>query len=161
MLTGDKDEVAGEVGKTLGIDKVFSEVLPEDKVKKVKELQDEGYTVAMVGDGVNDAPSLAQAHVGIAIGAGTSVAIESAEIVLVKNNPLDVVRAINLSQKTDAKMKQNLVWATGYNVIAIPIAAGALAPFDIFLRPQWGALIMSASSVIVVANALLLRRAKI
>lgn len=161
MLTGDRKEVAQKVGKVLGIDKIYSEVLPEDKVKKVKELQDEGYTVAMVGDGVNDAPSLTQAHIGIAIGAGTSVAIESAEIVLVKNNPLDVVKAINLSKKTDAKMKQNLAWATGYNLIAIPVAAGVLAPFDIFLRPQWGALIMSASSVIVAANALLLRRAKL
>lgn len=161
MLTGDKKQVAQKVGKKLGIDKIFSEVLPGDKVKKVKELQDEGFKVAMVGDGVNDAPSLTQAHVGIAIGAGTSVAIESAEIVLVKNNPLDVVGAINLSQKTDTKMKQNLVWATGYNLIAIPVAAGVLAPYDIFLRPQWGALIMSASSVIVVANALLLKRVKL
>ena len=161
MLTGDKKEIAKKVGKKLGIDKVYAEVLPEDKVKKVKELQNEGYKVAMVGDGVNDAPSLTQAHLGIAIGAGTSVAIESAEIVLVKNNPLDVDRAINLGKKTDGKMKQNLAWATGYNVIAIPIAAGVLAPFDIFLRPQWGALIMSASSIIVVANALLLKRVKL
>lgn len=161
MLTGDKKEVAQEVGKKLGIDKIYSEVLPEDKVKKVRELQDQGYRVAMVGDGVNDAPSLTQANVGIAIGAGTSVAIESAEIVLVKDNLLDVVAAINLSRKTDKKMKQNLAWATGYNLVAIPVAAGVLAPFDIFLRPQWGALIMSASSVIVVANALFLKRAKV
>lgn len=161
MLTGDKEEVAEEVAKKLGIDRYFAEVLPQDKVNKIKELQDDGEVVTMVGDGVNDAPALTQANVGIAIGAGTSVAIESAEIVLVKNNPMDVVRALKLAHATDAKMKQNLAWATGYNVIAIPAAAGVLAPWDIFLRPQWGALIMSASSVIVVANALLLKRAKI
>lgn len=161
MITGDKKESAKEVGKEIGIDMVYYEILPHEKVEIVKSLQEKGHTVAMVGDGINDAPSLAQAHVGIAIGAGTSVAIESAEIVLVKNNPLDVVRVIRLSKKTDAKMKQNLAWATGYNVIAIPIAAGVLAPYDIFLRPQWGALIMSASSIIVVANALLLKRVKL
>ncbi|TEU02161.1 heavy metal translocating P-type ATPase, partial [Candidatus Woesebacteria bacterium] len=116
MLTGDKKEVADVVGKKLGIDTVFAEVLPEDKVNKVKYLQTKGFTVAMVGDGVNDAPSLTQAHLGIAVGAGTSVAIESAEIVLVKNDPRDVVKVISLSRKTDAKMKQNLAWATGYNL---------------------------------------------
>lgn len=161
MLTGDKEEVAEVVARKLGIDKVFAEVLPEDKVNKVKELQDKGYVVAMVGDGVNDAPSLTQAHVGIAIGAGTDVALESAEIVLVKNNPLDVVKAINLSRQTDVKMKQNLAWATGYNLIAIPVAAGILYPFGILLRPEWGAILMSASSIIVVANALRLRTAKL
>lgn len=157
MLTGDKKEVARVVGERLGIDTAFAEVQPEDKVNKVKELQNKDHTVAMVGDGVNDAPSLTQAHVGIAIGAGTSVAIESAEIVLVKNDPRDVVKAISLSRKTDAKMKQNLAWATGYNALAIPAAAGVFSGAGILLRPEWGALLMSASSIIVVANALRLR----
>ncbi len=158
MLTGDTKEIADLVGRELEIDTVFAEVLPEDKVNKIKELQGKGNIVAMVGDGVNDAPSLTQAHVGIAIGAGTDVAVESAEIVLVKNDPRDVVKAIKLSQKTNAKMKQNLAWAAGYNIIAMPIAAGVLFPFGILLRPEWSALIMSASSLIVVGNALLLRR---
>jgi len=161
MLTGDKRAIAEKVGKELGIDTVFAEVLPEDKVKKVKELQNQGYVVGMVGDGVNDAPSLAQAHVGIAIGAGTSVAIESAEIVLVKSSPLDVVKVIVLSKKVDAKMKQNLAWATGYNVLAIPAAAGVFFPLGIVLRPEWGALLMSVSSVLVVANAMILKKAKL
>jgi len=161
MLTGDNQKVADTVGRKLGIDTVFAEVLPEEKVKKVMELQDKSFTVAMVGDGVNDAPSLTQAHIGIAIGASTSVAIESAEIVLVKNNPLDVIKAIKLSKETDAKMKQNLAWATGYNVIAIPTAAGLFASFGLILQPQWGALLMSASSVIVVINALRLRTVKL
>ena len=138
------------------------EILGEDKVEKVKELQNKGYIVAMVGDGVNDAPSLTQAHMGIAIGAGTDVAVESAEIVLMKNNPQDVVKAISLSRKTNFKMVQNLAWATGYNVFAIPIAAGVLFPtFGILLRPEWAAVLMSASSIIVVFNALILRRAKL
>lgn len=158
MLTGDTQEIAGSVAKKLKIDTVFAQVLPEDKVNKVKELQKEGHTVAMVGDGVNDAPSLTQAHVGIAIGTGTDVAVESAEIVLVKNDPRDVVKAIRLSQKTNSKMVQNLLWAAGYNVIAIPLAAGVAYPLGILLRPEWGALLMSASSVIVVLNALLLKR---
>lgn len=159
MLTGDAKGVAEEVGKTLYVDTVFAEVLPEDKVSKVKQLQKEGNVVAMVGDGVNDAPSLTQAHVGIAIGAGTDVAVESAGIVLMKNDPLDVVKAISLSRKTNSKMVQNLVWATGYNVFAIPLAAGVLYPFNgVLLRPEWAALLMSASSIIVVFNALLLRK---
>jgi len=158
MLTGDKKEVADDVGRELGIDTVFAEVLPEDKVNKIRELQNKGFIVAMVGDGINDAPSLTQAHVGIAIGAGTSVAIESAEIVLVKDNPLDAVKVINLSKKTDIKMKQNLAWATGYNIIAIPAAAGVFTSFGLILQPQWGALLMSASSVIVVANAFRLNK---
>ncbi|OGH25066.1 MAG: hypothetical protein A3B47_03150 [Candidatus Levybacteria bacterium RIFCSPLOWO2_01_FULL_39_24] len=162
MLTGDTLDVASEVGKQLNLDTVFAQVLPEDKVNKVKQLQNEGNIVAMVGDGVNDAPSLTQSHVGIAIGAGTDVAVESADIVLMKNDPMDVVKAISLSRKTNTKMVQNLIWATGYNVFAIPTAAGVLYPsFDILLRPEWAALLMSASSIIVVFNALLLRRAKL
>ena len=161
MLTGDKKEVADMVGKKLGIDKVFSEVLPDQKTNKVKELQDKGYIVGMVGDGVNDAPALTQAHIGIAIGAGTSVAIESAEIVLVKSNPQDIVKAITLSRKTDRKMKQNLAWAAGYNIIAIPLAAGVLYPYGVLLRPEWGALLMSTSSLIVVANALTLKNTRL
>ena len=161
MLTGDKKDIAVKVGKKLGIDTVFAEVLPENKVDKVKELQDKGFIVGMVGDGVNDAPSLTQAHVGIAIGAGTDVAIESAEIVLVKSNPLDIVKVISLSRKTDTKMKQNLAWATGYNLLAIPAAAGVFIPWGIILRPEWGALLMSASSLIVVVNALSLRRVQL
>ena len=161
MLTGDNSKIAQTVAQKLGVDTYFAEVLPQDKVDKIKELQKEGNVVAMVGDGVNDAASLTQAHVGIAIGAGTDVAVESAEIVLVKNDPLDVVKAIKLSQKTNSKMKQNLAWATGYNVLAIPLAAGILDSVGILLRPEWAALLMSASSVIVVANALLLRRAEL
>ncbi len=162
MLTGDTEDVADAVVRELGIDTVFARVLPEDKVNKIKELQSEGNIVAMVGDGVNDAPSLTQAHVGIAIGAGTDVAVESADIVLMKNNPLDVVKTVALSRKTNRKMMQNLAWATGYNVFAIPIAAGVLYPsLHVLLRPEWAALLMSASSVIVVMNALLLRRQKL
>jgi len=159
MLTGDVKDVADDVGRKLNLDTVFSQVLPDDKVNKVRELQRDGNIVAMVGDGVNDAPSLTQAHVGIAIGAGTDVAVESADIVLMKNNPMDVVKAISLSRKTNDKMVQNLVWATGYNVFAIPTAAGILYPsFGVLLRPEWAAILMSASSIIVVFNALLLRR---
>lgn len=162
MLTGDTKDVAEEVSKKLNIDTVFAEVLPEDKVNKIKELQNKGNIVAMVGDGVNDAPSLTQAHVGIAIGTGTDVAVESADIVLMRNDPLDVVKAIFLSHKTNNKMVQNLAWATGYNVFAIPTAAGVLYPSPgILLRPEWAALLMSASSIIVVFNALLLRRARL
>ncbi|MEK7451122.1 MAG: heavy metal translocating P-type ATPase, partial [Patescibacteria group bacterium] len=162
MLTGDKEDVAKEVGEKLDIDTIFAKVLPEDKVNKIKELQKEGNIVAMVGDGVNDAPSLTQAHVGIAIGAGTDVAVESAEIVLVKNDPRDVVKAISLSKKTNTKMIQNLVWATGYNLLAIPTAAGVFYPsFGILLRPEWAAILMSLSSIIVVFNALLLKKTKL
>jgi Cu2+-exporting ATPase len=146
--------VAGE----LGLDTVFAEVRPEQKADKVKELQRRGKVVAMVGDGINDAPALVQSDVGIAIGAGTDVAVESAQVVLVKNDPRDVVRLIRLSRATMSKMRQNLVWATAYNVIAIPAAAGVLQPWGITLRPEWGALVMSASTVIVAVNALLLRR---
>lgn len=158
MLTGDNQPVAEYVARELDLDTFFAEVLPGEKVAKIKELQRGGKIVAAVGDGINDAPMLTQADIGIAIGAGTDVAVESAEIVLVKNNPLDVVKLIKLSQKTMNKMKQNLAWATGYNIIAIPTAAGIFAKWGIILRPEWGALIMAASSIIVVANALLLKR---
>lgn len=158
MVTGDNEAVATHVADELGIDVYFSEVLPEDKVDKVKELQSDGSVVMMVGDGINDAPALVQSDVGVAIGAGTDVAIASAEIVLVNSNPSDVLRLVDLAKATMRKMKENLLWATGYNVIAIPMAAGVLAPWGIMLRPEWGALVMSASSIIVVANALLLKK---
>jgi len=161
MITGDNEAVARSVARELGIEKYFSRVLPEDKVNKVKALQSGGQKVMMVGDGVNDAPALTQADVGVAIGAGTDVAVASADIVLVKSNPSDIVKLINLSHATGVKMKQNLVWATGYNAIAIPVAAGALAHWNFFLRPEWGAIAMTLSSVIVVVNALLLRRVKL
>jgi Cu2+-exporting ATPase len=161
MLTGDSRAVADWVAGELGLDIVFAEVRPEEKADKVKSLQAQGKVVAMVGDGINDAPALVQADVGIAIGAGTDVAIESADVVLVKNDPRDVVQLIRLSQATMRKMYQNLVWATGYNIVAIPAAAGALQPWGITLRPEWGALIMSASTIIVAFNALLLRRVRL
>ncbi|MEX2033120.1 MAG: heavy metal translocating P-type ATPase [Candidatus Colwellbacteria bacterium] len=159
MLTGDNQAVAKSVADELGVNKFFAEVLPEDKVNKIKELQGTG-TVAMVGDGINDAPSLTQANIGIAIGAGTDVAIESAEIVLVKNDLRDVLILIQLSRKTSRKMVQNLAWAAGYNIFAIPLAAGVLFSYDIILRPEWGALLMSMSSIVVVINALALRKFK-
>jgi Cu2+-exporting ATPase len=158
MLTGDSQAVADWVAGELELDVVFAEVRPEQKADKVKSLQAQGKAVAMVGDGINDAPALVQADVGIAIGAGTDVAIESADVVLVKNDPRDVVRLIRLSQATMRKMRQNLAWATAYNLIAIPAAAGVLQPWGITLRPEWGALVMSASTIIVALNALLLRR---
>jgi Cu2+-exporting ATPase len=158
MLTGDSKAVAQAVAEDLEIDQFFAEVLPEDKDKMVMRLQDEGKQVAMVGDGVNDAPALTRADVGIAIGSGTDVAVESAGIVLVKSNPLDVVKIFSLSRASYQKMIQNLVWATGYNVVAIPLAAGILAPFGILLSPAIGALFMSLSTVIVAINAQLLRR---
>ncbi len=161
MLTGDNRSMAEAVSGELGIDLVFAEVLPEDKVNKVRELQEEGYKVAMVGDGINDAPSLTQADVGIAIGAGTDVAIESADVILVKNSMRDVVRLFNLSRVTMKKMFQNLAWAVAYNLLAIPVAAGVLYPWGILLRPEWGAVFMSVSSVIVALNALTLYQKKI
>ncbi|MFQ5796492.1 MAG: heavy metal translocating P-type ATPase [Candidatus Bipolaricaulia bacterium] len=161
MLTGDNCQTAAYVAEELGLDTFFAEVLPEDKAGKVESLQRDGKTVAMVGDGINDAPALVQADVGIAIGAGTDVAVESADVVLVKNDPRDVVKLIRLSRETRSKMGQNLAWATGYNVIAIPAAAGVLSPVGVVLRPEWAALIMASSSIIVVANALLLKRAKL
>ncbi|MEK7104852.1 MAG: copper-translocating P-type ATPase [Patescibacteria group bacterium] len=159
MITGDHKKVAEAVGRELDIDRVFAEVLPEDKEKYVKKLQDEGKFTAMVGDGVNDAPALAQSDVGIAIGAGTDVAIETAKVVLMKSDPLDILRAITLSKATVRKMKQNLFWASIYNVLAIPIAGGILYPgFGIMLRPEFAALLMSISSIIVATNAVLLKR---
>jgi Cu2+-exporting ATPase len=160
MMTGDNEAVARTVAKELGIDIYFAEVLPENKDEKIQSLQEQGKRVAMVGDGVNDAPALTRADVGIAIGSGTDVAIESAGIILVENDPRDILRIINLSKATYRKMVQNLIWATGYNVIALPLAAGVLAPFGILLAPAVGALIMSLSTVIVAINAQLLRRVK-
>jgi len=158
MLTGDSEDVAKWVARELEITEYFAQVLPAHKAEKVKELQKDGSRVAMVGDGVNDAPALTQADIGIAIGAGTDVAIESAGIILVKNDPHDVVKIIELSRATYRKMLQNLGWATGYNIIAIPLAAGVLASQGILLPPAIGALFMSGSTVIVAANAQLLRR---
>jgi Cu2+-exporting ATPase len=158
MLTGDSEAVARAVAEELGIDTYFAEVLPENKDQKVAELQKQGQAVAMVGDGVNDAPALTRADVGVAIGSGTDVAIESAGIILVRSNPLDVVSIFALSRATYRKMVQNLIWATGYNVIALPLAAGVLAPIGIILSPAVGALLMSLSTVIVAINAQLLRR---
>jgi Cu2+-exporting ATPase len=161
MLTGDSEAVAKAVADELGIDRYYSGVLPEYKDDKVSELQSQGKTVAMVGDGVNDAPALTRADVGIAIGSGTDVAVESAGIILVQSNPLDVVRIIKLSHASHAKMVQNLWWAAGYNIVALPLAAGVLAPIGILLSPAVGALIMSLSTVVVAINAQLLRRARI
>lgn len=158
MMTGDKKDVSEKIAKDLKIDKVFSEVLPEDKYKYIKELQNDGNIVVMAGDGVNDAPALTQANVGIAIGAGTDVAVEAGDIVLTRSNPEDLVRLIVLSKKVYGKMIENLYWALGYNVLAIPAAAGLFIPFGFRLTPAVGALLMSLSSVIVVINALTLRR---
>ena len=161
MITGDNQKTAEAIGKQLNIDRIFSEVLPEDKASYVKKLQQEGKFTAMVGDGVNDAPALAQADIGIAIGAGTDVAIETANIVLMKSDPADVLRAIKLSKATVRKMKQNLFWASIYNLLAIPVAAGVLYPtYNISLRPEVSALLMSISSIIVATNAVLLNRAE-
>lgn len=160
MMTGDDEAVARTVADELGIDVYFAEVLPENKDKKIQSLQDEGKNVAMVGDGVNDAPALTRADVGIAIGSGTDVAIESAGIILVENDPSDILRILTLSKATYRKMVQNLIWATGYNVIALPLAAGVLAPIGFTLPPAIGALIMSLSTVIVAINAQLLRRVR-
>lgn len=158
MLTGDSQAVAAAVAAELDIDQYFAEVLPQHKDQKIKKLQDQGKLVAMVGDGVNDAPALTRADVGIAIGSGTDVAVESAGIVLVKSNPMDVVKIIELSQASYRKMLQNLFWAAGYNVIALPLAAGILAPFGVLISPAMGALLMSLSTVIVAINAQFLRR---
>jgi P-type Cu2+ transporter len=157
MLTGDSEEVARSVARELGIRLYFAHLLPEDKVDRVAEMRREGRRVGMVGDGINDAPALLMADVGIAVGAGTNVAIESAGIILVRDDPRDVVKVVRLSRASYRKMVENLTWATGYNVVAIPLAAGVLAPFGILLAPAVGALLMSASTVIVALNAQLLR----
>ena len=161
MLTGDARPVAEAVAAELGIDTVFAEVLPQDKVGKIKQLQSAGERVGMVGDGVNDAPALVTANVGVAIGAGTDVAVEAGDIVLVRSDPRDVPRIVRLSRASYRKMVQNLWWAAGYNVVAIPLAAGVLARQGILLSPAAGAVLMSLSTVIVAVNAQLLRRSKI
>jgi len=158
MITGDSEDVARWVSGELGIDEYFARVLPDQKSEKVRELQKRGQKVAMVGDGINDAPALTQADLGIAIGAGTNVAIESAGIILVRNDPRDIVKIIRLSKMTYTKMIQNLFWATGYNVVALPLAAGALFAWGIILEPALAAVFMSVSTVIVAINAMLLRR---
>ena len=149
------------VASDLGIDQVFAEVLPEQKASKIEEVQRLGQRVAMVGDGVNDAPALLTADVGIAIGAGTDVAVEAGDVVLVRSDPRDIPRIVNLSKATYRKMIQNLWWAAGYNIVAIPLAAGVLATRGVVLSPAVGAILMSGSTVVVAINAQLLRRAKL
>jgi len=161
MLTGDSRAVAEAVGRELGIDTIHAQVLPEEKVERIRELQRQGKRVAMVGDGVNDAPALVTADVGIAIGAGTDVAVEAGDVVLVRSDPRDVPRIIELSRASYRKMVQNLWWAAGYNIVAIPLAAGVLASEGIVLSPAVGAILMSLSTVIVAVNAQLLRRAEL
>ncbi len=158
MLTGDAEAVAKSVSKELGIDDYFAQVLPDQKAEKIKVLKEKGYSVAMVGDGINDAPALVTADVGIAIGAGTDVAIESADIILVKNDPGDVPKVVDLSKKTYSKMVQNLWWAAGYNIFAIPLAAGILVNFGVVIDPAVGAILMSLSTVLVAINSQTLRR---
>ena len=158
MITGDARQVAEAVARDLGVDEVFAEVLPEDKDRIVGDLQERGLTVAMVGDGVNDAPALARADVGIAIGAGTDVAIESAGVVLASSDPRGVTSIVRLSQASYRKMQQNLAWAAGYNIVAIPLAAGVFAWAGITLAPAVGAILMSLSTIVVALNAQLLRR---
>ncbi|MEK7561938.1 MAG: heavy metal translocating P-type ATPase, partial [Patescibacteria group bacterium] len=158
MITGDSQDVAAYVATRLGLDQYFAQVRPEDKVAKVKQLQANSQRVAMVGDGINDAPALTQADIGLAIGAGTDVAIKSADIILVKSDPRDVVKVIKLSKATYSKMRQNLAWASGYNIVAIPLAAGVLYKYSIVLAPAVGAVLMSISTIIVALNAQLLRR---
>ena len=157
MLTGDNNATAQWVSDQIGLDEYFAEVLPQDKAAKVKEIQARGERVAMTGDGVNDAPALAQADVGIAIGAGSDVAVETADVILVRSNPLDVVAIVQLSRATYRKMIQNLVWATGYNVVALPLAAGALYAWGVLLTPAVGAVLMAGSTVVVAINARMLR----
>ncbi len=160
MLTGDNPQVAQWVAEEVGLDEYFAEVLPQDKVVKVKEVQSRGLVVAMIGDGINDAPAIAQADVGIAIGAGTDVAVEAGDVILVRSTPLDVVAIVGLARSTYRKMVQNLGWATGYNALAIPLAAGILYPFGIILTPAAGAVLMSASTVIVAINSRFLKLAR-
>ena len=157
MLTGDNKATAKWVSDQVGLDEYFAEVLPQDKAAKVKEVQARGLRVAMTGDGVNDAPALAQSDVGIAIGAGSDVAVETADVILVRSNPLDVVAIVQLSRATYRKMIQNLIWATGYNVVALPLAAGALYAWGVLLTPAVGAVLMAGSAVVVAINARMLR----
>jgi Cu2+-exporting ATPase len=161
MITGDTQEAAEAIATNLGIDTVFAQVLPEDKYKHIKKLQDEGNIVLMAGDGVNDAPALTQANVGVAIGAGTDVAVEAGDMVLTQSNPQHTVRLIVLARKVYQKMWQNLWWALGYNILAIPAAAGLFIPLGFRLTPAVGALLMSLSSVIVVINAMTLSKVKL
>jgi Cu2+-exporting ATPase len=161
MMTGDSRAVADAVAAELSIDRVLSEVLPDQKATRIEEARRDGKRVAMVGDGVNDAPALVAANVGIAIGAGTDVAVEAGDVVLIRSDPRDVSRIIALSRATYRKMIQNLWWAAGYNIVAIPLAAGALAKWGIVLNPAVGAILMSMSTVIVALNAQLLRRAQV
>jgi Cu2+-exporting ATPase len=161
MMTGDARPVAEAVARELGIDTVLAEVLPEEKASRIEALQREGKRVAMVGDGVNDAPALVTADVGVAIGAGTDVAVEAGDVVLVRSDPRDVPRIITLSRASYRKMVQNLWWAAGYNIVAIPLAAGVLAPWGVVLSPAVGAVLMSLSTIIVAANAQLLRRVRL
>jgi Cu2+-exporting ATPase len=161
MMTGDAKAVASAVAAELGIDTVLAEVLPEQKAAHIEALQRQGKRVAMVGDGVNDAPALVTSDVGVAIGAGTDVAVEAGDIVLVRSDPRDVPRIVNLSRATYQKMVQNLWWAAGYNIVAIPLAAGVLAPWGLVLTPAVGAVLMSLSTIIVAINAQLLRRTEL
>jgi Cu2+-exporting ATPase len=161
MLTGDAQAVADTVARELGIDTAFAQVLPEAKAAKIQELPRRGKRVAMVGDGVNDTPALVTADVGIAVGAGTDVAVEAGDVVLVRSDPRDIPRIVVLSRATYRKMVQNLWWASGYNIVAIPLAAGVLARAGILLSPAIGAVLMSLSTVIVAANAQLLRRVRL
>lgn len=158
MLTGDNQKVANYVAEQIGIDEVYAEVMPDQKAEKVTEIQARGLIVAMTGDGINDAPALTKADVGIAVGAGTDIAMDSADIVLVDSNPKDILAIFSLSKRTYNKLVQNLIWATGYNVIALPLAAGVLAPWGIILSPAVGAILMSLSTIIVAINAQLLHR---
>jgi Cu+-exporting ATPase len=161
MLTGDNKRTANAIAAQVGVDRVLAEVLPGEKASKIKRLQGEGKVVAMVGDGINDAPALAQANIGIAVGTGTDVAVETGDIVLIKNDLRDVVVAIQLSWATMRKIRQNLFWAFFYNIILIPMAAGVLYPFTgVIFDPVWAAAAMASSSVTVVTNASLLRRFK-
>ena len=162
MVTGDNRLTAAAIATEAGVDDFLAEATPEEKLRYIRNAQAEGRLVAMAGDGTNDAPALAQADVGLAIGAGTDVAVETADVVLMRSEPFDVVEALAISQATAAKMRQNLAWAAGYNVVAMPLAAGILYPaFGLLLRPEIAALAMSGSSLLVAVNALLLKRARL